>query len=157
MRKVFPTAKMADENWQKVRRIFKVALQKDPQARRSYILDACGDDKILLAEVESLVSSFEALNSFMETPGIEIIIGRPEVERKKLERGQCFAHYEIIGQIGTGGMGEVYLAEDKKLDRKVAIKILNQKFARLESNLDRFFREARTASALNHPNILTIH
>ncbi|HJZ12956.1 MAG TPA: serine/threonine-protein kinase, partial [Acidobacteriota bacterium] len=68
-----------------------------------------------------------------------------------------FGHYEIIRQIGIGGMGEVYLAKDKKLDRRVAIKILNEKFSRDESNLKRFVREAKAASALNHPNILVIH
>ncbi len=71
--------------------------------------------------------------------------------------GECFNQYEIIKQIGAGGMGEVYLAIDKKLDRKVAVKILNEKFAQHESNLRRFTQEAKAASALNHPNILVIH
>jgi serine/threonine-protein kinase len=74
-----------------------------------------------------------------------------------LKIGECFNQYEIIKQIGAGGMGEVYLAIDKKLDRKVAVKILNEKFAQHESNLRRFTQEAKAASALNHPNILVIH
>jgi eukaryotic-like serine/threonine-protein kinase len=74
-----------------------------------------------------------------------------------LKSGTVIGHYEIIEQIGAGGMGEVYLARDKKLDRKVAVKILNSQFSRHESNLNRFVQEAKAASALNHPNILIIH
>ena len=80
-----------------------------------------------------------------------------EIEIKKLEAGKRFGYYEIINQIGVGGMGEVYLARDKKLDRKVAIKILNEEFNQDESHLQRFVSEAKAASALNHPNILTIY
>ena len=83
----------------------------------------------------------------------------PAVSKKKneLASGQVFGHYEILRQIGAGGMGEVYLARDNKLDRKVAVKILNAEFEKNESNLQRFIREAKAASALNHPNILVVH
>ncbi len=74
-----------------------------------------------------------------------------------LEIDSSLGHYRILKKIGAGGMGEVYLAEDKNLDRKVAVKILNEKFAEHESNLRRFVKEAKAASALNHPNILVIH
>lgn len=148
---------MADENWQKVREIFDVALQKEPLARQDYILQSCGEDKNLLVDIESLFSTFDELDGFMEKPAVEEFAGVMETETKKLEKGKRFAHYEIIEQIGRGGMGEVYLARDKKLDRKVAIKILDEKFAGHESNLNRFISEAKAASALNHPNILTIY
>src|SRR4029078_11093763 len=68
-----------------------------------------------------------------------------------------FAHYEILSPIGSGGMGEVFLARDKRLDRQVAIKFLNERFSRDEALLNRFVQEARAASALNHPNILTVY
>ena len=68
-----------------------------------------------------------------------------------------FAHYEIVSPIGSGGMGEVFLARDTKLDRQVAIKFLNQKFSKDEALLNRFIQEAKAASALNHPNILTVY
>ena len=71
--------------------------------------------------------------------------------------GRSFSHYRIESLLGVGGMGEVYLAEDTKLDRKVAVKILNEKVSQHESNLNRFIQEAKAASALNHPNILVIH
>ncbi|MDQ3180998.1 MAG: serine/threonine protein kinase [Acidobacteriota bacterium] len=148
---------MENENWQKVREIFDIALQKESQERQSYILEACGEDKILLAEVESLLSTFDKLDGFMETPAVAGFANVIEAKTKKLERGKCFNQYEIIRQIGAGGMGEVYLATDKKLDRQVAVKILNEQFSRHESNLKRFIQEAKAASSLNHPNILTIY
>jgi serine/threonine protein kinase/Flp pilus assembly protein TadD len=74
-----------------------------------------------------------------------------------LKTGDRFAHYKIVRPLGIGGMGEVYLAEDEKLDRRVAIKILNEQFGKEDSHLQRFIREAKAASSLNHPNILVIH
>ena len=148
---------MADEKWQKVREIFDSALRLKSDERRRFVYDVCGDDKTLLAEVESLLSSHDGAESFMETPAVAKVAGIIEAETKKLETGKCFGHYEIIKQIGEGGMGEVYLAKDTKLDRKVAIKILNEEFSRHESNLTRFIREAKAASSLNHPNILVVH
>jgi serine/threonine-protein kinase len=149
--------KMADKNWQKVRKVFDSALRRKPEERRKFVIETCGGDKTLLAEVESLLSSLGSAESFMETPAVAKVADVIEAETRKLERGKCFGHYEIIRQIGAGGMGEVYLAQDKKLDRRVAVKILNEKFSRDESNLHRFIREAKTASSLNHPNILVIH
>jgi serine/threonine-protein kinase len=148
---------MADEKWQKVREIFDDALRRQPEERRSFVNEVCGEDKTLLTEVESLLSSLDSAESFMETPAVAKVAVAIESETKKFKRGKCFGHYEIIEQIGAGGMGEVYLAKDKKLDRKVAVKILNEKFSQDESNLNRFIREAKAASALDHPNILVIH
>ena len=68
-----------------------------------------------------------------------------------------FGHFVIAKLLGKGGMGEVYLAEDERLERKVAIKFLNPEFAQDESKLNRFIQEAKAASALNHPNILTVY
>lgn len=148
---------MVENDWQKVREIFDSALHRKPEERQKYIAQACGGNELLFSEVESLLTSFNNADSFMETPAVAGIAEAIKFETRRLENGQSFAHYQIINLIGEGGMGEVYLAEDNKLDRKVAIKILNAEFSRHESNLKRFIQEAKSASALNHPNILVIH
>ena len=147
---------MADDNWERVREIFHSALSCQPEERQKFVNEACGKDERLRAEVESLLSSHDIADGFMETPAVANlakVIGAEE----KLEAGKRFGHYEIIKHIGAGGMGQVYLAKDKKLDRRVAIKILNEEFSQDESTLQRFVSEAKAASALNHPNILTIY
>ena len=149
---------MKRENWQKVKAIFDSAVEVAPDDRSAFLNDACADDEELRREVETLLASSDEAESFMETPFAGEIAGLIlDTSANQLKDGQGFSHYKIIRQIGVGGMGEVYLAQDQKLDRKVAIKILNEKFSRHESNLERFIREAKAASALNHPNILVIH
>ncbi len=148
---------MADEKWQKVREIVDSALRQHSEVRAGFVNEACGSDRSLLREVESLLSSLCDADSFMETPAIAGIADVIDANRKRLEEGDCLGHYEIVRQIGAGGMGQVYLANDKKLDRKVAVKVLNEEFSRHESNLNRFIREAKAASSLNHPSILIIH
>lgn len=148
---------MVDDKWQKVRKVFDDALRQKPEERARFVSVACGDDKTLFREVESLLTSLGDAPRFMETPAVAKVADVIEVHHEKLETGKCIGHYEIIRQIGTGGMGEVYLARDRKLDRQVAVKILNHRFSQDDSNLDRFVREAKAASALNHANILVIH
>ena len=147
---------MSDARWQKVREIFDSALRHKPEERRRFLNQVCGDDKTLLAEVESLLSSHDGAESFMETPAIAKVADVIEATQK-LETGKCFGHYEVVEQIGKGGMGEVYLARDKKLDRNVAIKILNEEIQSGRSEPPKIVSEAKGASALNHPNILTIY
>jgi len=148
---------MTDSNWQKVREIFDSASSRQPEERQKFVNEACGEDKVLLAEVESLLSSLDSADSFMEAPAVAKVADLIEVETKKLEAGRCFGHYEIIEQIGTGGMGEVYLANDTRLKRKTAIKVLPGSVAQDHERMHPFVREAQSASALNHPNIITIY
>ena len=148
---------MANEQWQKVGEIFNAARRQTPELRQNYLNQVCGENKTLLDEVESLLASHDSSDSFLETPAIARVTETLENKGQKLKKGKCFGNYEIIKQIGTGGMGEVYLAQDNKLDRQVAVKILNENFSKHESNLTRFIQEAKAASALNHPNILVIH
>src|SRR5215204_343747 len=99
---------MADENWRKVREIFDLALRQKPEERYKFVRQACGEDNKLRSEVESLLLSLDSAESFMETPAVAKVADIIEAETKKFERGKCFGHYEIIEQIGIGGMGEVY-------------------------------------------------
>jgi eukaryotic-like serine/threonine-protein kinase len=148
---------MSDAAWQQAKRIFDDALRQKPEARARFVSEVCGDDKTLFREVESLLASFDSAGSFLEKPAIARFADVIEVQTKKLEAGKCFGHYEIIKQIGVGGMGEVYLAEDTSLERRIAIKILPEKLAADRERMQRFVREAKSTSALNHPNIITIY
>ncbi|MEJ7860254.1 MAG: tetratricopeptide repeat protein [Pyrinomonadaceae bacterium] len=136
---------MNRDRWQKVKKIFDAALTVAPNERKPFLDNACGNDDGLRREVEKLLDSF-ADDSFMEQPAAaEVASVIIKAETKHLEAGKCFGHYEVIRQIGAGGMGEVYLAQDTRLDRLVAVKILNENFAKNESNLiDDSLAEAHT-------------
>jgi serine/threonine protein kinase len=145
------------DQWQKVKELYEAALMRTPDERPIFLDERCGGDEQLRREVESLLSFSSGAENFLEKPAVGEVADVIVSENEKLEPGKAFGHYEIIKQIGAGGMGEVYLARDKKLERQVAIKILNEQFSRDESNLQRFIREAKSASVLNHPNILVVH
>ena len=150
---------ISNERWTRIREIVDGAMRHDPGVNRErFVAEACGGDKSLLEDVGSLLASHEEAVSFSVSPvfgGAED--GKPVEERKALSDGTELGHYKIVRRIGTGGMGEVYLADDTKLGRQVAIKVLSRRYERYEENLRRFTQEARILSALNHPNILVIH
>ena len=129
---------MPGAEWQKVREIFDSALRRKPDERRRFVKEVCGDDKTLRAEVESLLASHDNAESFMETPAVAKVADVIVAETKRLEIGKCFGHYEIIEQIGAGGMGEVYLAKDTRLERKTATKILPGNVAHDGERMQRF-------------------
>ncbi|HEX3101904.1 MAG TPA: protein kinase, partial [Pyrinomonadaceae bacterium] len=148
---------MDAQRWQKIKGLFDAAVELEANKRANFLVNACSSDDDLRLEVEKMLDSFEGSGSFLEAPAAEAVADLILDSDAKLAAGQTIGHYEIVRQLGVGGMGEVYLARDGKLDRSVAIKILNEKFSRNDSNLERFTREAKAASALNHPNILVIH
>ncbi|HEX7334053.1 MAG TPA: protein kinase [Pyrinomonadaceae bacterium] len=141
------------ERWQRVKELFEAALELEPAQRAAFIRREGADDEGVKQEVESLLSSYEKAPSFMDTPAAENLSTAPH----KLSAGQRFSHYEIVSQVGEGGMGEVYAAYDTKLGRKVALKFLRLDFTSDPNRVSRFVQEARAASALNHPNIITVH
>jgi non-specific serine/threonine protein kinase len=147
---------MKNDHWEKVKGIFLTLKNLAPELRLSYLEEVCANDGDTRREVESLLASHDEAEGFMETPAVGEVADVIH-QTKNLGKGNRLGHYEIIEQIGAGGMGEVYLAQDTKLGRKVAVKILNESFAKHESNLNRFIQEAKAASALNHPNILVIY
>jgi eukaryotic-like serine/threonine-protein kinase len=145
------------ERWQQINELFLAALERAPSQRVAFISEAAAGDEELRREVESLLASHEAASQFIEEPlvaeGARLLAGN----HSPAMLGRQIGHYRILSLLGTGGMGEVYLAEDSRLGRSVAIKILPVQFSQDRDRVRRLQQEARAASALNHPNILTIH
>src|SRR5437867_2604497 len=148
---------MTPERWEKVKEIFQAALEREPGERSTFLEDACGRDESLRKEVESLIASHEKDGSFIDSPAYEAAAELLADEKSELKPGQVAGSYEIVSFITRGGMGEVYLAQDKRLGRRVALKLLPPSLTNDEERLRRFEREARSASALSHPNVCVIH
>lgn len=147
---------MTSERYEQIGCLFDAALEREPAERAAFLAEACGADELLHAEVASLLASHEQAADFIETPPNDLAAAW-QAASVSLPVERCFAHYDLISLLGRGGMGEVWLAEDHKLGRKVAVKLLPAEFTTDSGRVHRFEQEARSASALNHPNIITIH
>lgn len=150
-------AKMTPARWQKVNELFTAVVELEPAERSAFLDQNCSDDQNLRSEVESLLTSDDRGWDVIERPALEVAAPLLANEQPQLTPGQTFSHYEIVSFVGKGGMGEVYLALDDKLHRNIALKLLPSEFTTNKERLHRFYQEARTASVLNHPNIITIH
>jgi len=144
---------MLIDRWQEIESLYHSARERNPEERLAYLESACRGDETLLREVESLLANDDLAAEFLETgheaPGRTLGAAIPP--------GEQIGPYVVLEFLRAGGMGEVYKARDTRLNRPVAIKFLPQAFADDNSALDRFQREARAASALNHPRICTVH
>ncbi len=145
------------ERWKQLDQLFHSALEREPAKRAAFLDESCGSDQSLRKEVEALLAAHEEAGSFIESPALEAEARSLADEQDESAVGQTIGHYQVISVLGVGGMGEVYLAEDTQLGRKIALKILPAAFTRDKDRVRRFQQEARAASALNHPNIITIY
>ncbi|MCI0336577.1 MAG: protein kinase [Acidobacteria bacterium] len=141
---------ITSERWRQVKQIFQTAVEIPTAERAAWLAEACVDDPALLSEIESLIAVHKETGSFLETPAFELVPQNTLV-------GESLGRYRIMELLGRGGMGEVYKAKDTTLGRDVAIKVLHSNLSIDQDRLRRFVQEARAASALNHPNIITIH
>ena len=148
---------MNTERWQQIDRLFHSVLEHEPGQRAVFLAQACAGDVALRDEVESLISSHEQAESFIETPASDVAAELFASGQSEVVVGQNVGPYKIVSLVGAGGMGEVYLAEDTRLSRRIALKLLPPQFTINAERVRRFEQEARAVSALNHPNIVTIH
>jgi serine/threonine protein kinase/Tol biopolymer transport system component len=145
------------QRWQRVKEVFEGALERHGAERETFLDRECGDQPDVRKEVESLLRSYEVAGSFMESPAVAQAADSLAGTEQKLAAGQRVKHYQIVNLIGEGGMGEVYLATDTTLGRRVALKVLPAFVSNDPDRLRRFTQEARAASRLTHPNVCVVH
>ena len=144
------------ENWQQLQNVFHHAIALTPNQRAPYLERACHGNDWLRRSVESLIQSHEESDHFIDSPAFEAA-AEMLADGHEFKRGQTLGHYEICSALGEGGMGKVYLAEDTKLKRKVALKVLPAVHTGDEQARRRLLREAQAAAALDHSNICAIY
>lgn len=148
---------MKAERWQRIEQLYHSTLEKDVSERASFLLDACAGDDELRREVESLLAYEDGARDFIESPALQVAAKMmAEEDGAKISR-QSVNQYKIISPLGAGGMGDVYLAEDSRLERRVALKFLPPLLTQDKGHMLRFEQEARAVAALSHPNVCVIH
>src|SRR5262245_61326725 len=148
---------MDSERWRQIESLYYATLERDAAEHAAFLVEACAGDDELRREVESLLAVHEHAEGFLAAPALEVAAQVIAEYQDQTMSGRKINHYHVLSLLGAGGMGEVYLAEDTRLGRKVALKLLPQKFTQDRERVLRFQQEARAASALNHPNIITIY
>ncbi len=148
---------MTPPQFQTIEQIFLAAVEQEPGQLSAFLDTACDGDEVLRREVEALLTSDQRAGQFIERSTVGLATKIIENRQAGLLVGRTFGHYKISERIGSGGMGEVYLATDVTAGRKAALKLLPMRFTGNAERLKRFEQEAHAVVALNHPNILTVY
>src|SRR2546430_12284273 len=148
---------MTPARFQTIEEIFLAALDQEPDQVGAFLDAACEGDEVLRRKVEALLASDRRADRLIERSSVSLAAKIIQNGQADLLVGQTFGHYKISKQIGSGGMGEVYLATDIVAGRKAALKLLPLRFTGDAERLRRFQQEAHTVVGLNHPNILTVY
>ncbi len=148
---------MTPERWRQVDQLFHSALEREPEGRAAFLDQACGGDEALRREVESLLAADAETENVTNALPAQVAAEMLATDRGRIATGRQIGHYRVLSPLGAGRMGEVYLAQDTRLGRRIALKLLPARFTQDAERVRRFEQEARAASALNHPNIITIH
>src|SRR5436190_21283089 len=148
---------MTPARFQTIEEIFLAALEQEPDQVSAFLDTACEGDVVLRREVEALLASDQRAGRFIETSSVGLATKVIQNQQADSLVGRTIGHYKLSERIGTGGMGEVYLATDITAGRKAALKLLPARFTGDADRLKRFEREARAVVGLNHPNILTVY
>ena len=145
------------DRWQRIKAIFNSAQDRPPAERTDFLNEVCRDDPSVREEVEALLTADAGNDDFLSSPAYEFAAGMLADEPSEFLAGQKIGRFEILCSLGAGGMGQIYLAHDGNLGRKIALKLIAREFATDTRRVHRFEQEARAASALNHPNVCVIH
>ncbi|MDX2031511.1 MAG: protein kinase [Blastocatellia bacterium] len=148
---------MTPERYKEVGRLYRAAMEVAPAQRAAFLAAACGEDDALRQEIESLLGYAERPDNLLDHPALDAAARTFAKESAESLVGQRLGQYQILSLLGKGGMGEVYRARDTRLDRTVALKLLPAELAVDRDRMRRFVREAKAASALNHPHVATIY
>lgn len=157
---------MTPERWRQIKHLFQTALAQDAESRAAFLAVACANDEELRRQVEGMLAADGGTDELLDYPAyvaapelLNINENQSQLPTQPLTDpliGRRIGVYQLLRELGRGGMGEVYLANDARLGRNLALKLLPARFTQDAERVRRFQREARAASALNHPNIVTI-
>ena len=148
---------MKPERWQQIDKILEAALEQEESQREAFLDQACVGDEALRSKVKALLAEHKQSENFLEEPALEVVAKELAKDQVESLIGQQLGSYKILSLLGAGGMGEVFLAQDLTLDRKVALKFLPEELQQDSAARKRFLREAKSAAALDHPFICKIY